>query len=177
MSLAEGIREVVADVGVQTADINTGAITAALLGGSAVTTAKLQGSAVTTAKLGNSAVTTAKLAIAAGKWITGTFGVAGTSTAFSLTMTGACTIIQAIVQLSAACSAGCVFNLENTADLAILDSRVASTAVTHAGPVHHSVISAEQVLVFSAAATLRCEFSEKPATASGTYYIQYIATP
>lgn len=176
MSMAEGIREVVADVGVQTADINTAAVTTSLLGNSAVTTAKLGDLAVSTAKLGNSAVTTDKLAIEAGKWFTGTFSIAATSTAFTLTMTSACTIIKAIVQFTAACTGGRSFDLEDSGALTILAGRIVSTLATHVGP-QESAVSGERTLSLAAGAELRGIYNAAVATAGGTYYINYIATP
>jgi len=156
MSMAEGIREVVADVGVQTADINT--------------------AAVTTSLLGNSAVTTDKLAIEAGKWFTGTFSIAATSTAFTLTMTSACTIIKAIVQFTAACTSGRSFDLEDSGALTILAGRIVSTLATHVGP-QESAVSGERTLSLAAGAELRGIYNAAVATAGGTYYINYIATP
>lgn len=76
MGLGEGIRECVADVGVQTNDINTAAITSK------------------------------KINCSAGRWSSGVMSTAGLTVAFTFQATTAVTITECIVQITAASSAG-----------------------------------------------------------------------
>jgi hypothetical protein len=156
MSLAEGIREVIADVGVQTTDINTAAVTAA--------------------KLGNSAVTPAKIHLDVGRWAKGSFDSSGVTWAG----TAAFTVLQGYIRVTAA-AAGLI-TMGTTADADAVfacTSTVATTYGSNAGAVALNAavnvvtaqntgmpdISAGGSLIISAGASV-----------AGNYFFLYIAT-
>lgn len=117
-----GIKTLIADVTAQTSDIAA----------CAITTAKLGNSSVTTAKLGNCSVTTAKVAMGTGKWLATTFTAmtaAGTA-CFSYTFTSAATVLDCILQITAAASADLNVTVKDTAGSTLMDTVTMTAAGT-----------------------------------------------
>lgn len=149
MGLGDGLRESVADAGVQTADINS--------------------AAVTSAKLNNDA----------GKWFTGIFSALGTTVAFTVACTSAVTIIEAIVEITAAHSTSGVLVVQNTGKTSILiPANPTSTARTISSHNVTALTSAKfPVIELAAGESVEGTCNPLSSTIAGKYYIHYITTP
>lgn len=148
MSLGEGVREVVADVGIQTADINS--------------------AAVTSAKLNNDA----------GKFFTGTFLGDGTTAAFTIACTAAVTLLSGWVQITTEHSAASTFRIGDSAASAVfLTSPQCSTTRTITSHNLTAVGSTNPVTNIVAGENIKATMSVLSDEIAGTYFINYITTP
>lgn len=151
MGLGEAIRDLVADVGVNTNDINTGA--------------------VTQAKLNNSA----------GKWFTGTFAAGGDTVAFTVLVSSTITVLDAIVVVSTEHSAAATFTVQNTAKSSILISAIpCSTARTiRIGGTETAAITAVRgvALELVSGQSIEGTLSALSDEVAGNYFLYYITTP
>jgi hypothetical protein len=148
MGLGDGIREVLADVGVQTEDINS--------------------SAVTMTKLNNDA----------GKWFTGIFSGLGTTVAFTIACTAAVTIVECIIEITAAHSTSGLFAVQNTAKTSILiAAEPTSTTRTISSHNTTAVASTGAVIELADGESVEGTCNPLSSTIAGKYYLHYIETP
>lgn len=169
MGLGEGIRECVADVGVQTADINS----------AAVTTAKIADANVTTAKIADGNVTADKIAVAVAKTVGKVVGsTAGTTVAETWVCTSACTVLSVVLQITAAMSVDGTVLVQNTAASAIvLPSRSATAAGTLRTETATALEAAVPVVELTAGQGLEVTASGNTDKLKGKLFVTYIATP
>jgi uncharacterized cupin superfamily protein len=148
MGLGDGLREVVADVGVQTGDINT--------------------AAVTSSKINNDA----------GKFFTGTFAGGGDTVAFTIACTAAVTLLSGWVQITTEHSAASTFRVGDSAASAVfLTSPQCSTTRTITSHHLTAAGSTNPVTNIVAGEDIKATMSVLSDEIAGTYFINYIETP
>lgn len=158
MGLGDGIRELVADVGVQTEDINSAAVTAS--------------------KIADGAVTDDKLTQAVGKWSGVAFVAGGTTAVVTWTGTAACTVLNTIVQITTACTANETLTVQNTAKSSIILAAVSGTAIkTIRNTVATALGDNSPVVVLAAGESLEVTASANSDECAGKLFVEYVATP
>lgn len=172
MGLGDAIRTLVANVGVQTGDINTAAVTEAKLGNSAVTTAKLADCAVTSAKIANSAGKWDKVVVTA---------MAGAATNWSTwTCTAVCTIVDFILNVTAASVDGGSTGLtvKTTGGTTLIPDAKISTTQTLRNSIQTATVteSNTRIVSLTAGGSVGVAMSSSlTCTARGTYFVHFIA--
>jgi hypothetical protein len=123
-------------------------------------------------------ITDDKLALNVPKWSSGTYSADGTTAVFTWTCTNACTVLDAIVQITAAASANQAGVLqETTGTTQLIPSHELTAAATIRATVATALGSHIPVIELAAGASLEYTSDANTGDVAGKYFILYTETP